>query len=167
MIVFTDGSAQKNGKMDATGGIGVVFPEHPAWNHSERVEFQTFNARVTNNVTELYAIAKAIDIALHHGCSDLIIYTDSEYCLNIFTKWARKWESNDWRKTDGAPILNKERIQQIWELQKQHVFDFRHCRSHQREPEDKSSHEHFVWDGNRMADRLATTPGPIKGAQVS
>jgi len=34
-------------------------------------------------------------------------------------------------------------------------IQFHHCFSHQKQPQDKSSLEYFIWKGNFEADKLA------------
>ena len=158
-IVFTDGSTRGNGKATAKGGIGVYFPEHSNWNYSEPITSETFKKPVTNNLTELYSIKKAIEIAEYHNPNtklSLTIYSDSKYCCDIFNSWAKTWEKNDWKKRDGTTILNKSLIQNIWETIKKHNICLKHCRSHCDEPLNKETEAYRIWYGNKMADNLAT-----------
>ena len=154
-VIFTDGSAKNNGSKTATGGIGVYFPNRLEWNYSEQVTYNTFKTKVTNNLTELYAIIKAISIATSHDISTFTIYTDSQYCYNSFTKWAKTGEKNNWKKKDGKPILNQEFVKDIYDATKKYKITFCHCNSHRNEPSCKESEEYKIWYGNMMADHLA------------
>lgn len=155
-IAFCDGSCIRNGKPTATGGLGIYFPENKELNYSQKITFDTFKCPVTNNLTELYSIKKAIEIAVSNNLTDLTIYTDSQYCFKSFTCWAKGWEKNNWKKADGKPILNKELIQEIYELVKKNNVKFRHCNSHLPEPKDRETLEYYIWYGNSIADKYAT-----------
>jgi ribonuclease HI len=156
VTVFTDGSCKGNGKVFANGGIGVFFPEKKEWSYSEKVTFDSFKTKVTNNLTELYAIQKAIEIAVSHDITDLLIYTDSMYCFKTFTTWAKKWQQDNWKKSDGKPILNKKLIQEIYELVKKYNIKFQHCNSHLPEPKNKDTEEYYIWYSNTIVDKYAT-----------
>jgi len=156
MIIYTDGSAKGNGKLDAVGGIGIFFDKNSLFNYGQKITFDTYNKQVTNNLTELLAIQKAIHISMSIGkTNNIIICTDSKYCYNIFTSWASNWEKNKWSKKDGKPILNLDLIKDIHNLVKLYKIKFTHCNSHLNEPDNKNSNEHKIWYGNNQADYLA------------
>lgn len=72
---YTDGACEKNGSINAKGGIGVYFPNNEYDNIS-----LPLTGKQTNNRAELTAIIaalKTVDIS-----RELIIYTDSQYSLN-------------------------------------------------------------------------------------
>ncbi len=76
--------------------------------------------KTTNNEMELYAIyASMKDFLRYYNPGDKIeIYSDSEYCINIFTHWCKNWEKKGWKKRDNKPIKNLELIKAIWSLMK-------------------------------------------------
>lgn len=154
--VFTDGAAKGNGKTSAVGGIGVFFPSYPMLNYSEKVTSDTFNKPVTNNLVELYAIKKAIEIVLSQFTEfKLHIFTDSKYCYSIFTSWAKGWKANGWKKADKKPILNLELIKKIHKYVEKYDIQFSHCNSHLKAPSNQSSKEYEIWYGNDQADKLS------------
>lgn len=69
----------------------------------------------TNNEMELYAIYASMNDFLSKSKSgDIIeIYSDSSYCIDIFTKWARNWRKRGWKKSDNKPIKNLKIIKSI------------------------------------------------------
>jgi ribonuclease HI len=152
--IFCDGGTINNGKKNAVGGIGV-YNESENIKYSEQISFRKFNKPVTNNICELYAIQYAIE-NYSNSNNTLKIYTDSLYCINIFTKWAHSWEVNNWRKKDKKPILNLELIKYIHKLVSSKKILFEHCNSHQQAPMNKDSIEYKIWYGNFIADELAT-----------
>ena len=54
----------------------------------------------------------------------MAIFTDSEYCYNIFAKyWYRIWRRNrdqdgDWYKSNGSPVMNQSVIEEILDAKK-------------------------------------------------
>ena len=65
----------------------------------------------TNNRMELMAIWNALNLAEYgtrnvKGPIIINIYSDSAYCVNIFTQWIKGWISRGWKKADKKPIEN-------------------------------------------------------------
>lgn len=146
--IFTDGSCINNGKKNSKGGIGVFFGDNDSRNISERLNCD----KITNQVAELTAISRALDIVINY--KDIVyIYTDSSYCINIFVNWIKGWEKNNWKKKDGA-IKNLELIQEIYNKLKFMTVIFKHVKSHCKEP-NKNNSDYFIWHGNNQADILA------------
>ncbi len=154
VIVFTDGATINNGKKNAIGGIGV-YNQTDNIENSEKIIYRTFNKPVTNNLCELYAIKYAIDKYANTN-ETLRIVTDSEYCVNVFTKWAINWKKNNWIKRDKKPILNLELIKYIYNKTLMSQVLFQHCNSHRPEPQNKNDREYMIWKGNYIADKLAS-----------
>jgi len=156
ITVFTDGAAKSNGKKDAIGSIGIYFEGEPHNSYYELVTSSKFKTKVTNNLTELYAIQKAIELAnkYYPERKGIHLYTDSKYAYSIFTSWATKWKANGWVKADKKPILNLSFIQTIYEYKQNQKIIFYHCNSHRTPPPIKSP-EYRVWYGNDQADKLA------------
>ncbi len=154
IIVYSDGSCINNGKRNAYGGIGI-YCENTKESISQKIVYQTFNKPVTNNVCEMYAIKVAID---KYAKNDhvLKIITDSQYCYNTFTKWAKSWKKNNWKKSTKGEILNLDMIKDIYSKCETLNIKFEHCNSHKSPPSDKSSKEYKIWFGNDMADKLAS-----------
>jgi ribonuclease HI len=155
--VFCDGSCLGNGKKNSKGGIGVFFGEGDVRNVAEGLTCD----KVTNQVAELTAIKRALDILLGEGYRGIAyIYTDSQYAVKIFTSWIHDWEKNGWKRKTGD-IENIDLIKDIYERTKKMTVIFKHCRGHQREP-PKDTPEHEVWYGNDQADKLATSVYSLK-----
>ncbi len=133
--IFTDGSARPN---PGTGGWGMVFVK------KGKIISQKYGSEksTTNNRMELTALLNAFSIAPTN--ERVFIYTDSELCVNIFTKWIGSWERNGWKKKTGE-IKNLDLIQKVYEEIK-------------KRPNAQlswiESHNGFLW--NEYADSLAT-----------
>lgn len=115
---FTDGAAtmkKKNGKyLRGAGGWAFVLLID---NNEDSNRFGGCPL-TTNNEMELYAIyASMKDFLLKSESGDTIeICSDSSYCIDIFTKWAKNWQKRGWKKSDNKPIKNLEIIKAVWQL---------------------------------------------------
>lgn len=157
VIIFTDGSTLNNQiKGNRKGGVGVFFGDNDERNISLALKESDGN-KVTNQVAELLACIKGIEkILLEEKINDrkIIIYTDSMYIVNSIQKWAINWEKNNWKKSDNKDVENIELIKKLYYYSKNLKIDFRHVKSHQKEP-DKNNANYKIWYGNNQADRLA------------
>lgn len=85
----------------------------------------------TNNEAELSAIYRALLHYVTHfyseeTCDKVKIYSDSAYCINIYTQWIKNWEANGWcRGKKKEPIENLDIIKMTWELLKKLNEGFR------------------------------------------
>lgn len=142
MKVYTDGSCLKNGRVDSSGGYGVViFDDNDKYvSHHSHYEDNT-----TNNIQELKALVYGFIIAYSNPKEEVIIYTDSAYGLQVFDSWCPMWKRNAWRKSDNQPIKNLELIQEGYEL----YSKLTNCRITK-----VKGHNNVI--GNEMADALAT-----------
>lgn len=75
--------------------------------------------KTTNNEQELTAIMEALSYACKNTtqCDVVRIFSDSAYCINIFTQWINGWKANGWtRGKKHEPIENLETIKTIYEM---------------------------------------------------
>lgn len=121
---YTDGACtlKKTDKGYEKGPGGWAF----ALIKNDKIEFSQSLPLMstTNNEAELLAIYRAL---LHYEthlysadiCDIVKIYSDSAYCVNIYTQWIKGWEANDWRRgKKKEPIENLDIIKMTWELLK-------------------------------------------------
>ena len=66
----------------------------------------------TNNLGELTAILRLLQATAETG-EELHILTDSQYAINVVSKWRLGWKKRGWTKADKKPIKNLELIQEI------------------------------------------------------
>lgn len=150
--IFTDGS---NNTKTKRCGYGIFISD----DNPNNIQCE-INGKKTNNIAELTAIVKAIEIGVKlpdYNVGDIIeIYTDSDYCIKSVLFWADNWEKNGWKTKNNKPVKNKELIQQIrtW-YTSEHRIQLLFVRAHQIPPE-KTSKKYSIWYGNMMADKLAT-----------
>ena len=105
IIYYTDGSASPN---PGPGGFAVIKDGVPHILGSE--ESDTTNIRMEG---------KAIIAALQDANGDEAqIHTDSEFWINVITKWAPGWEAKGWKKK-GGEIKNLDIVQEVYPLYQQ------------------------------------------------
>jgi ribonuclease HI len=157
--VFTDGSSIANGKPNCISGSGVFFPKSGlsySINSTEASKICNIPLEIqSNNVAELFGILLAL-ILTEDKTVELMIYSDSMYCINSICVWSKNWAKNNWITSTSSPVKNKGILQKILEEKaKFKAVYFKHVRGHKKEPEDKNSEEWFNWFGNDKSDLLA------------
>ena len=126
---YTDGSASPN---PGPGGFAVIKELQPHIIGSE--EGATTNIRMEG---------KAILAALHDANGEQCeIFTDSEFWINVITKWAPGWEAKGWKKA-GGEIKNLDIVQEVYPLYKTSKATLTWVRGHEGDI------------GNEMADEWA------------
>ena len=102
--VFTDGAASPN---PGPGGWGAVYVvnDHVA---AERFGHEP---STTNNRMELTALLNGL--ALIPKGVPAVVWSDSELCVNTFTRWAKGWEARGWKRKEGE-IKNLELVQAVY-----------------------------------------------------
>lgn len=98
---YTDGSASPN---PGPGGFAVIQDKKPVILGRE------------DHTTNIRMEGKAIIAALEHAAgNECEIYTDSEFWINVITKWSLAWEANGWKKK-GGEIKNLDIVQEVCPL---------------------------------------------------
>lgn len=73
-----------------------------------------FKNHSTNNEMEIKAIIECIKYVRHFfGDEEIIIYSDSKYCVNGFSSWMHGWFAKGWKKP-GGPIKNLELWKELY-----------------------------------------------------
>jgi GTP-binding protein YchF len=108
--VFTDGACEGN---PGPGGWSAV------WVDDDRVVEERCGgaAQTTNNRMELSALIEALRMLPEDA--DLVVYSDSNLCVQTVNEWAAGWERRGWRRKTG-PIANLELVQELWGLAQRH-----------------------------------------------
>lgn len=128
IIYYTDGSCSPN---PGPGGFAVIKEMQPSIVGHE------------NESTNIRMEGKALIAAMKDAQgSECQIFTDSEFWINVITKWAPGWEANGWRKK-GGEIKNIEIVKEACELYKASRATLTWVRGHEGDP------------GNEMADQWA------------
>lgn len=129
IIYYTDGSASPN---PGPGGFAVIRDKQPHILGSE--DGQTTNIRMEGK-----AIVAALKDADGAECQ---IFTDSEFWINVITKWAPGWSLKGWKKK-GGEIKNLDIVQEAYELYGKSNATLTWVRGHEGD------------EGNEMADEWA------------
>lgn len=104
-VLWTDGSAEPN---PGKGGFAVI----EVVGEEGTPVILGLEEDSTNIRMEGKALIAAIKYAGEEGCE---IHTDSEFWINVLTKWAPTWQKNGWKKKTG-PIKNLEIVQELFDL---------------------------------------------------
>ena len=98
-MLYTDGSASPN---PGPGGFAVIEGGEPVVLGSEK------------DSTNIRMEGKALIAALEYLQGDEAeIYTDSEFWINVITKWAPGWEQRGWTKK-GGEIKNLDIVKELY-----------------------------------------------------
>ena len=103
--LWTDGSASPN---PGPGGFAVI----EMINGSAKPVVLGNEKNSTNIRMEGKAMIAAINYANGRECE---IHSDSEFWINVLTKWASGWKKNGWKKKTGE-IKNLELVKELYEL---------------------------------------------------
>lgn len=111
--------------------------------------YGSFSQEVTNNIAEITAACRAAEYLCKYDLKKVNILTDSEQVIKASKDWINIWKSNNWIKSDGMPVANRDH----WERLDSSVQALR----------DKGTEVTFRWvrghdgnDGNERADQYAT-----------
>ena len=79
----------------------------------------------------------AIIAALEHADGQLCkIHTDSEFWVNVITKWSLSWERNGWKKK-GGEIKNLDLVQVVCSLHRASQAELIWVRAHVGNPDNE------------------------------
>jgi ribonuclease HI len=127
IVYYTDGSCEPN---PGNGGFAVIRNMKPAILGGEK---DTTNIRMEGK-----AIIAAIKDAAGKECE---IYTDSEFWINVITKWSIAWEANGWHKKGGV-IKNLDIVQEICPLYRSSKAVLVWVRGHNDDPGNELADQH-------------------------
>ncbi|HZJ34408.1 MAG TPA: ribonuclease H [Candidatus Angelobacter sp.] len=128
IIYYTDGSCSPN---PGPGGFAVVKDTELAIVGNEPAS--------TNIRMEGKALIAALIDADGIECE---IYSDSEFWINVITKWSASWKANGWKKK-GRKIKNLDIVQEVCELYRKSQAQLAWVRGHEGDI------------GNELADKWA------------
>jgi ribonuclease HI len=125
--LYTDGSCSPN---PGPGGFAVV-------EDTKAVRLGSADDS-TNIRMEGEALIAALEYTNGQECE---ILTDSEFWINVITKWSRTWEANGWQKKGG--IKNLDLVQKVCGLYRDSRAKLTWVKAH------------VGTDGNELADEWA------------
>lgn len=127
-VYYTDGSCDPN---PGVGGFAVI--------KNMEVCVLGGEPHSTNIRMEGLAIIAALKDAAGEPA---VIYTDSEFWINVITKWAPGWAAKGWKKKSGE-IKNLDIVKEVYPLFTASQVQLLWVRGHNNDP------------GNEMADQWA------------
>lgn len=101
-IFYTDGSCSPN---PGPGGFAVIENSKPVALGKETSS--------TNIRMEAEALIAAMKLADGEPCK---IHTDSEFWINVITKWAPGWREKGWKKSSKGEIQNLDLVKNALEI---------------------------------------------------
>lgn len=107
-ILWTDGSAEPN---PGPGGFAVIEQLDDFGKVGKPVALGS-EEDSTNIRMEGSAMIAAIEYAGAEGCE---IHSDSQFWINVLTKWAPSWEYRGWKKS-GGQIKNLDLVKKLYGL---------------------------------------------------
>jgi Ribonuclease HI len=127
-ILYTDGSASPN---PGPGGYAVVENSTPVALGSE-------DGTTTNIRMEARALISALNITKGDSCR---IYTDSEFWINVLTKWAPGWQAKGWKKSTRGEIQNLDLVKELYNLYIDSKAELIWVRGHADNPDNELADE--------------------------
>lgn len=138
--MFTDGACSGN---PGPGGWGTILRCKGV-----EKELSGGEAQTTNNQMELTAVIEGLK-ALKKPCN-VTLYSDSKYVCDALTKgWAKKWQKNNWKKSDGKTALNIPLWEELLELLETHSLNIIWVKGHAGHPENERCDEMAVKESRK------------------
>lgn len=103
-ILWTDGSANRNGMANSRCGAGIWLTSQP---HLKKV-LRVPGSPPTNNRAELVAIMWALDNV--QRSSPMLVKMDSKLSINVITEKASQYRDKGWLRTLDADIIKKDSL---------------------------------------------------------
>lgn len=135
-IYYTDGSCSPN---PGPGGFSVIKNMQPLIGGHDLTS--------TNIRMEGAALIAAMKDSNGEECT---IFTDSEFWINVITKWAPGWAAKGWKKK-GGEIKNLDLVQEAYELYGNSQATLTWVRGHEGDPGNELADE---WANKARIERL-------------
>jgi ribonuclease HI len=101
--IYTDGACRLNNLVGNQPGSWAV---NILKNNKLTDSFGGYEKSTTNNQMELMAILNALQYVEHNNIKDeVIIYSDSAYCINAINMWMDGWNKRNWKNVKNLEIL--------------------------------------------------------------
>jgi ribonuclease HI len=105
--LFADGACLGN---PGPGGWGYLLRVKTSQGPQEK-EGSGAERDTTNNRMELMAAIQGLE-TLTRPCAVRLV-SDSQYVVKGLTEWLPGWKRKNWRKADGAPVMNADLWQRL------------------------------------------------------
>ena len=129
IYIYTDGACRGN---PGPGGWGAILICE-----DYRKEIKGGSLLTTNNIMELTAVIKALELIKHP--SKIEITTDSTYVKDGITEWIHNWKKKGGRTANKKPVKNKALWVQLDELVSKHSVGWKWVRGHTGHPQNEAA----------------------------
>lgn len=109
--IYTDGGCSGN---PGPGAWAYIIPRKEG-----DVRRAGFAPDTTNNRMELKAVIEALEAVRDDPvlrCSEIEVFTDSQYVKKGISDWIHTWISNGWRTRSKKPVKNQDLWQRLLDL---------------------------------------------------
>lgn len=128
VYLYTDGACSGN---PGPGGYGAILK----YGKFEK-EISGGEKETTNNRMELTAVIKGLE-ALNEQCR-VVLTSDSKYVIDALTQgWAKKWQQNNWMRTNKDKALNPDLWERLLQLTDYHQVEYVWVKGHAGHPENE------------------------------
>lgn len=128
VYLYTDGACSGN---PGPGGYGAILK----YGKFEK-EISGGEKETTNNRMELTAVIKGLE-ALNEQCK-VVLTSDSKYVIDALTQgWAKKWQQNNWMRTNKDKALNPDLWERLLQLTDYHQVEYVWVKGHAGHPENE------------------------------
>ena len=118
--IYVDGSSLGNPGLSGWGAVYVYGKKARA--KSGPLGF------CTNGRAEVEAAVHALE-GLTEPCS-IDMFSDSQYLVQSIENWMGNWMRNGWRRADGKPVKNRDCLEMLSNLAKQHELRVHWLKGH-------------------------------------
>ena len=129
--LFADGACLGN---PGPGGWGFLLRVKTSAGPQEK-EGSGAERDTTNNRMELMAAIQGLE-ALTRPCAVRLV-SDSQYVVKGLTEWLPGWKRKQWRKADGAPVMNADLWQRLDAAARPHRVKTEWVKGHAGHPENE------------------------------
>lgn len=153
--VFTDGSCRDNGKEESIAGFAAIFV-------GGILKGKRLRGKLVKNASNIRAEGKAIICVLERlqkiekeSWDRAEIFTDSEFWVNMLTKYMLNWDEAKFNKQKNPDITKK--IWSLWNLFPNHELKITWVPAHNKLNWEHSTNEYEKWcyHNNHAVDELA------------
>ena len=128
VYLYTDGACSGN---PGPGGYGAILK----YGKYEK-EISGGEKETTNNRMELTAVIKGLE-GLNEQCH-VVLTSDSKYVIDALTQgWAKKWQQNNWMRTNKDKALNPDLWERLLQLTDYHQVEYVWVKGHAGHPENE------------------------------
>lgn len=107
----------------------------------------------TNQRMEMRAVIEALN--RFSGAPSIWVFTDSQFVINVCTKWRAGWKRRGWKKADGQPVKNLDLVLRLAELCEANRVGFQWVKGHNGDPM------------NELADRLSVEAAGLTRSEIA